>query len=140
MKIKIFVFLATFSICSFFCIAKASAISINLDDHSISPSCNLFNIQNCSRSDLIGILIRVILRDYPPFTSISNLKIENVEYQSETENKHINVNYCNTGETIAMSVLDIKITNLRTSQFKTYNGFIPKANECLNAQKLQPVP
>ncbi|MDD3417651.1 MAG: C25 family cysteine peptidase [Lachnospiraceae bacterium] len=137
MKIKFFIFLVTFLTCSFFCIAKANAISVNLDNYSINSFCTLFDIQNCSRSDLIGILIKIILGDYPPFTSISDLKIKDVEYQSVTENKYINyvnVSYCNAGETIAMSILDIKLTNLKTGQFGIYSSFVPEIGECLDTK------
>jgi hypothetical protein len=130
-KIIIILMIFTISYFSFFA-NKTEAASFDLDNYPISPSCTLNNIQDCTKSDLIGILVRIILGNYSPSTPMADLNIENVEYSAIMENEYINTTYCNINETITTpSLIEIKLTNIQTGQSKTYNNSIPQAGTCL---------
>lgn len=62
MNKKIQYFLIVFAILGFCCFAKVSATSLDLNNLQVSSSCSLQNIQNCSKNDLINLLLQLIFK------------------------------------------------------------------------------
>ena len=59
MKYKFFILLAALFILGFFCIVKVNATSIS---NIQVNSCNLQNLQNCNRDDLVAVLLQLIMQ------------------------------------------------------------------------------